>query len=1529
MSHINQAEEGRITVCVRARPLSEREKRLKSPSCLRFHDGKTVRIFRTGCPEDGAEGTDEASTAKVFAFDRAYDSNVVQASLYEDLGLPVLASSFKGFNTCIFAYGQTGSGKSYSMMGPSGGRDVFVDPGIIPRLSKGLFAMVQERHAKNANDREAARANAVEEHALPPELNITVLVSYMEIYQERVNCLLNNKLDNLKVREHPALGVYVEKLSEVKVFSENDIMQVVDRGNQGRHTAATKMNDRSSRSHAIFSISLIQEHKSVTKDGNASSTALRAKINLVDLAGSERAKSTGAEGDTLREGANINRSLTVLGQVINALAQLSKQKSDAAGPKHVPYRDSTLTFILKESLGGNSKTFMLSTLSPAAANYEETLSTLRYADRAKAIVTRAIINESAGDRKIRELEDEVRVLREKMRHYEEMVAHGEAVSNISNRVSQESTNDAGDDGETRTIVEDDMIYAHAKTPRWAGDAAALERELRRSESLIQHLVANKGISLEASTLRDMYPSTPTIRVNRNEPFLLNMDGVGDWVVEYLFPGTTYFGREAGDTEKGARCIVVSGEQTAGIAARHCCFIRQEGGEVLLRPLDGNLTYIDDDQDPVAEDTPLKGGTVVCLGDEYVQFKFFDPTAPQPTARRRNVRNTESPTNNALSPSVKKSSLNNQCLKSSVSDGAGSGNVGHPTVPALRLKEALQRDRSCGTRIKNAHHDPMTPTMSSTTTEPGGVSMVGITPRTTRATGRVVISPNDELRVMYRHTFLFIGASNAGKSAFRENLQKPDKWYSMFANEKLHVRPTFGVDSSLIETAAGKQSVQMNLMELSGDRCFSLVEGLLPTRRVTYVLCFSLQKIPSLETLQPLLEFILCRTSSRDATVVLIGTYLDTFSLEEEELGQVFATIEMEINNYFRLVQDIPEKRPSIVGRFAVDNISRVVVSPGFSKMKKFPELLCWFGEQVLQRCRNDVEFPNAEVPLRALALSKKIRELTRGGQWYLTSASYKAIAKAVDARYGLSRDDLHRHTQLLVSWGVLHHHFRHFLMKKYVMVDVQWVYRVVAVLSCCTPSVSFGVEPSTLWKPLPFVRCQTLLEKMRDVIPFDVDAVLASDVYSVFNRGVLSVKTAMLLFRGVMAEKGLDFCSLTGLLEVLRIYDFVVMGSRLKFSSFMGDLTENVPGRSRDVTLKKETNYVENGTMKHAAEDKEEDKQTTPAAQTSSMEMFLLIPACFNSQPPSAFNVHLPSFLCGPFYRFTLNIVPHNFFACVTSRVAHLSEKIYLGPVSARPVPVEDLVGGDCNGITITGSIHNTFGDKKVQKGGARAVGISTEGKPMGMTSMVDKSHFWESTAWVISSARSRALIRMVQHSLLITFHDFDDDEEFYDGLLRVVRNLVFESPGVQCEESILCSLDFMDEGEKANEVHGDRVYWRGVDDNLNSLEKIRQREQLALMTARSTTSCIRPDDPAPQNTAQDMMQEEEGAILIPFVRNRKEPIDVEASMRRVCEDSLLTNEVLNGVSEALHEMNSARRRGSGAGQCEAMDRLVDLLAQA
>ncbi|KAH0626035.1 hypothetical protein JD844_000734 [Phrynosoma platyrhinos] len=241
-----------------------------------------------------------------------------------------------------------------------------------------------------------------------PNLSYSVEVSYMEIYCERVRDLLNPKSrGNLRVREHPIMGPYVEDLSKLAVTSYEDIADLMDCGNKARTVAATNMNETSSRSHAVFTIVFTQRRHDEMTDLD---TEKVSKISLVDLAGSERADSSGAKGMRLKEGANINKSLTTLGKVISALAEMQNNKKKKS--EFIPYRDSVLTWLLKENLGGNSRTAMIAALSPADINYEETLSTLRYADRTKQIRCNAVINEDPNARLIRELKEEVARLRE-------------------------------------------------------------------------------------------------------------------------------------------------------------------------------------------------------------------------------------------------------------------------------------------------------------------------------------------------------------------------------------------------------------------------------------------------------------------------------------------------------------------------------------------------------------------------------------------------------------------------------------------------------------------------------------------------------------------------------------------------------------------------------------------------------------------------------------------------------------------------------------------------------------------------------------------------------------------------------------------------------------------------------------------------------------------------------------------------------------------------------------------------------------
>ncbi|TPX17276.1 uncharacterized protein E0L32_012243 [Thyridium curvatum] len=336
---------------------------------------------------------------KSFTFDNSFWSHdrkdkhyAEQEDVYNCLGEEFLDHNFEGYHTCIFAYGQTGSGKSYTMMGTPD------QPGLIPRTCEDLFQRI-----------EAAQNET-------PNISYNVRVSYFEVYNEHVRDLLVPVVPNqspyyLKIRESPTEGPYVKDLTEVPVRSIDEILRYMKMGDNSRTTASTKMNDTSSRSHAVFTIMLKQIHHDMETD---ETTERSSRIRLVDLAGSERAKATEATGQRLREGSNINKSLTTLGRVIAALAD-PKQRGGKRGGREqvVPYRDSILTWLLKDSLGGNSKTAMIACIAPS--DYEETLSTLRYADQAKRIRTRAVVNQDSistaeRDAQIAAMAEEIRQL---------------------------------------------------------------------------------------------------------------------------------------------------------------------------------------------------------------------------------------------------------------------------------------------------------------------------------------------------------------------------------------------------------------------------------------------------------------------------------------------------------------------------------------------------------------------------------------------------------------------------------------------------------------------------------------------------------------------------------------------------------------------------------------------------------------------------------------------------------------------------------------------------------------------------------------------------------------------------------------------------------------------------------------------------------------------------------------------------------------------------------------------------------------
>ncbi|RKF63342.1 Kinesin-like protein KIF1C [Erysiphe neolycopersici] len=401
LSRMEKPGGGNIRVVVRVRGFLPREVE-RGAECLikmnPMNQTTTLLLPNESDPTNTRSKMRKVMEEKTFAFDNSFwshnkadDHYAHQSDVYNSLGEEFLDHNFEGYHTCIFAYGQTGSGKSYTMMGTP------EEPGLIPRTCEDLFERI-----------EAARQET-------PNISYHVRVSYFEVYNEHVRDLLAPSQPNqpsyyLKIRESPTEGPYIKNLTDAPVRNIKEIMKCMKMGDGNRTVASTKMNDTSSRSHAVFTIMLKQIHHDMDRD---ETTERVARIRLVDLAGSERAKATEATGVRLREGSNINKSLTTLGRVIAALADPRQYRPGKRNRDVVPYRDSILTWLLKDSLGGNSKTAMIACIAPS--DYDETLSTLRYADQAKRIRTRAIINQdqitaAERDAQIAAMAEEIRLL---------------------------------------------------------------------------------------------------------------------------------------------------------------------------------------------------------------------------------------------------------------------------------------------------------------------------------------------------------------------------------------------------------------------------------------------------------------------------------------------------------------------------------------------------------------------------------------------------------------------------------------------------------------------------------------------------------------------------------------------------------------------------------------------------------------------------------------------------------------------------------------------------------------------------------------------------------------------------------------------------------------------------------------------------------------------------------------------------------------------------------------------------------------
>ncbi|XP_029987588.1 kinesin-like protein KIF1A isoform X5 [Sphaeramia orbicularis] len=644
-----------VKVAVRVRPFNSREIG-KESKCIIQMSGNTTTIINPKQAKDN----------KSFNFDYSYWSHTSpedvnyasQMQVYKDIGEEMLLHAFEGYNVCIFAYGQTGAGKSYTMMGK---QDVKDQQGIIPLMCEDLFTKINDNTDNS--------------------MSYSVEVSYMEIYCERVRDLLNPKnKGNLRVREHPLMGPYVEDLSKLAVTSYNDIQDLMDSGNKARTVAATNMNETSSRSHAVFNIIFTQKRHDADTDNTSEKVS---KISLVDLAGSERADSTGAKGTRLKEGANINKSLTTLGKVISALAEVdsgpNKNKKKKKVESFIPYRDSVLTWLLRENLGGNSRTAMVAALSPADINYDETLSTLRYADRAKQIRCNAVINEDPNNRLVRELKEEVSRLKdllyaqglgdiiETFRGSGAEIEGLKYLSDFKNNNNKDQAVNQRDDLSTVTNAMTGMSPSpslsalssragsiaslHDRIMFSPGSEEAIERlketekiiaelnetweeKLRRTEAIRMEreaLLAEMGVAMreDGGTVGVFSPKKTPHLVNLNEDPLMS-----ECLLYYIKDGITRVGRVDASSRQD---IVLSGHF---IKDEHCTFTSSSnatGETVVLEPCEGAETYVNGKL--VTEPTVLKSGNRIILGKSHV-FRFNHPV--QARAERERTPCAETP-----------------------------------------------------------------------------------------------------------------------------------------------------------------------------------------------------------------------------------------------------------------------------------------------------------------------------------------------------------------------------------------------------------------------------------------------------------------------------------------------------------------------------------------------------------------------------------------------------------------------------------------------------------------------------------------------------------------------------------------------------------------------------------------------------------------------------------------------------------------------------------------------------------------------
>ncbi|XP_039185565.1 kinesin-like protein KIF14 isoform X1 [Crotalus tigris] len=552
-------ENSKVTVAVRVRPFSFRDKNEESIQVVSMEGQETV--------------VHHPSTKQIynFTFDFSFWSfdkrlnYASQETIYQSLAMPLLETAFEGYNACLFAYGQTGSGKSYTMMG-------FDDDerGIIPRFCQDLFYQIAEKETK--------------------ETTYHLEISYFEVYNEKIHDLLIFRTENgekkqpLRVREHPVFGPYVEDLTANAVSSYSDIQNWLQLGNKHRATAATGMNDKSSRSHSVFTLVMTQIKTEIVEKKEYEHRII-SRVNLIDLAGSERCSTGQTSGERLKEGVSINKSLLTLGKVISALSEQNQSRRKL----FVPYRDSVLTWLLKESLGGNSKTAMIATISPAASNIEETLSTLRYAKQACFIINTAKVNEDMNMKLIQELKAEIEKL----------------------KLAQKNAQNV--DPEKQRLYVQEITSLRMKLHHQEREMAEMQRAWKEKLEQVEKKKFEETMELQKAGI--------TFKVDNSLPNLVNLNEdpqLSEMLLYMIKEGKTTVGKC-----KPNSCHDI---QLSGILiADDHCVIRHKGGVVSIVPIAEAKTYVNGEC--ISGATLLHHGDRIILGGDHY-FRFNHPAEVQ-------------------------------------------------------------------------------------------------------------------------------------------------------------------------------------------------------------------------------------------------------------------------------------------------------------------------------------------------------------------------------------------------------------------------------------------------------------------------------------------------------------------------------------------------------------------------------------------------------------------------------------------------------------------------------------------------------------------------------------------------------------------------------------------------------------------------------------------------------------------------------------------------------------------------------------